>query len=147
MTLGRCPLSIFCSHGTPPNPESTTVAGVGRLIKFQSFKIDQSTRVGSWRIDTCTDVNPPPPKVITYAKSAKHALDDDGVYSDYSQANSYPWSPFLPRRSRTRSSHSWEINSSVFRHSGTLHKTTRTPPLCPYSKVCVQRYLGAHTTW
>ena len=22
MTLGRCPLSIFCSRGTPPNPES-----------------------------------------------------------------------------------------------------------------------------
>ena len=25
MTLGRCPLSIFCSRGTPPNPESITL--------------------------------------------------------------------------------------------------------------------------
>ena len=27
MTLGRCPLSIFCSRGTPPNAESMTALG------------------------------------------------------------------------------------------------------------------------
>ena len=29
MTLGRCPLSIFCSRGTPPNPESIIPSSLG----------------------------------------------------------------------------------------------------------------------
>ena len=32
MTLGRCPLSIFCSRGTPTNPESITLRKWPRFV-------------------------------------------------------------------------------------------------------------------
>jgi len=43
MTLGRCPLSIFCSRGTPPSPESIIRDLVQELDPFNRLSIQVCT--------------------------------------------------------------------------------------------------------
>ena len=45
MTLGRCPLSICCSRGTPPNPESITFfQGFKTQVAYGSYSLEENLR-------------------------------------------------------------------------------------------------------
>jgi len=59
MTLGRCPLSIFCSRGTPPraNPESITIQILVTDAREEADRPSADRRQGGWRYSLRTPLN------------------------------------------------------------------------------------------